>query len=709
MRLSATPWGRWERIVAGLLLVTMWVVVVLRLVGPIETDDLWWHLSLGDLFASRGLDLPTDPRLHPATAKAPTNAWLWDLGMAALARAAGLASLKLAHGVFVAAILALVFTALRRMHRSASALAFGLAAFVALADYRLVQLRPELASLALTATLLAFVFDSGQSRATRGAVVALTCAVWPHLHPGFPLGPALVTGWALANGLAGWRDSADDRRTFGEPVMLASLALVATGLSLALHPLGLTALSIASNATLDQSARALVVDEWRGFRPLLLPRSNLPPSPAAWFAWWAVALTFTLDVVGGARLAGWRGLSRRAPEIALGLVGLLAPLVAVRFLWLGLLPIWSGTQIRGHDSRASPTWVPGLRLALTLALVLSLAGASAWRPARAIRGSSWKETVDADRYYGHAVRFLAETGVSGRLFHPYFMGGYVEYWLGPRLEAFVDGSLNVPETALRDYAAILQERPELAEARDTTEVLDRHQVDWVIGIGLPQPPPPGRPWRYSTRILEDDPRWILAYRGLRSAVYLRRTPRSAGQLDRLERYFADRGVPFDREAGFAAQEVLADAPQWAIEHGVAPRDYPELERAARSAPGARGRIARNRLAWTLGVLGRYEAAWALDGFEERNPGRPEAWRRALWLAMARDDRERLREWSALGTPRLPEPVRAWIDEPDATRRARSARRFLPLDRAGAGRLKSVESNASLPRRQDPVVRGARDD
>lgn len=708
LRTSATLLSIASTLIAlGLLL--GWVT------GPLATDDLWWHLTLGDLYAQKGPLLESDPRLHTALSAPHPNAWLFDRALFWIATHGGLGALRAFHGLIVAGIVATLWQALRRTSGSTLWATTGGLLFLALSEYRLVQLRPELASVALclVVTVLA-LWSSPASGRWKALALLIAVGLWPHLHPGFPLGVALLGGGAAAAGL----DALETKRSGGgdstekngagsaraRMSVLGALALGALALS-TFHPSGLDAWASYVSAGREATRSAIVMDEWRALAPFALPVDDLPPARAAWGAWWITTLwtlALTAPLLRERRVTyfqgGWTGLG-------LAFVGLLAPLVAVRFLWLGFLPLlWIGAQwgpsLRERTGRAAFVALLGACVALTLSLDPRGGGAALRSPV----GTIAARTYDADRYYAHALWFLSGTAVEGRLFHPYFMGGFTGFWLGSELSTFADGSLNFPEDVLVDHAAVLQDRPATVGAEDVTELLDRYGVNVFVGVGLPVPPLPGRPWRYSTTLLEDDSRWLLVYRGLRSAVYLRRSPENAANLARIADYYAEQGVPFDVDSGFDADDVLQQAPAWAIEHGAAPRDLFELRRSLETGPPRQRNRARDRLTWVLAVLGEYEKAWSLSSNHRRSDA--EARRRStprdLWLALKLDRREdALRAAKSLAGAdpgagdALLRAIQDWSSESDPVTRARHARRFVPLDRGAASRIASTEQPATI--------------
>lgn len=675
--------------------------------GPLATDDVWWHLALGDLYREAGSPfLEAETRLHTAAGPPHPNAWLFDWMVSAIADHVGLQTLRAIHALFVTGLLLSVWKWITRLTQSTITASITLLAFIALSEYRLLQLRPELATIALTIATVAILLTPSTGKATRFAFAAIAGALWPNLHPGFPIGPALLGLGAATHFLVerlslSTRASEDPmgrdghRRADGREIALtAILMFIASGL----NPTGYGAWALYLAAGVDAVSNAVVVDEWRAFSPFSAPGWYLPPSPVAWTVWWCLATLLPISIL--------RQLKRRAIAAAfplellpLACVGLVAPLAGVRFLWLGILPLLYLAVSSGESLEAPRHFARRLQIMGCLALALALAATSALPNRLSPRGrAQYSQPYDASRYYGHAVAWLAEAEVEGRLFQPYFIGGFVEYALGPRLPAFVDGSLNFPAKVLSDYTAIIRDEPDTANAADLTEILDRYSVDFFVGVGLPTAPPPGRPWRYSTTALENDDRWVQVYRGLRSAVYLRRNARGAENLERIAAYYQRTHVPFDRSSGFSAADVLENAPHWAIEHGVAPVDHIQLVRTAESP---RGRRARGRLAWTLGLLGHYEEALRIDSEEPDSIADPrgERARRKLWLALKLDRLDEAARILDQLEERATNPdaifpfAEALVQirrESDPKERARLARRFLPLDRIEAGRLRSVE-------------------
>jgi hypothetical protein len=588
---------------------------------PIFTDDAWWHLALGAAYAENGPWLARDPLLYTATGPPPPVSWLADLVLHGVARTGGFQALRVAQVAAVAGLLALVWRAARDASGSARAASLAAALFGAISAYRLVQLRPELFTIAGGLLLHRALLASPEPPPWRRvAATAAGIGLWANLHPAFALGPILLVaacaGLLAAAPLRRSGDRAADRQRALRLAAAAGLGVAASGA----HPLGYGALGVALSASSSMLGSQLVLDEWRPFEFFAWPVPNLPPSALGFAAVWGIALAFVWAALRALRV--WRSdeRSRAADPALLGvaLASFAAMSRASRFIWLAVFPLLFVLR----SARAAPGGrAPGGALGAAPAALAALALAPAF-----LRFGDWSmvangvgrdlagyaEPYHAARYEGFAVWWLRDVGIEGNLYCGYAPGGFIGYWLAPRLRVAWNGSLNLPDAALRANLA-LRAASGTAETPDFLALLDAQGIDLFLGTGLPTPVRANRPIASTTAHLEGAPGWIPVFRSLRAAIYLRANARNAANLARIADAYARDGVPFDRERGFDPGAAIERARDWATQHGLVPIDYAALASARDSAertpePATKlDALARVELA-----LGRYSAAAATD-------------------------------------------------------------------------------------------------
>ncbi len=697
------------------------LLLLAALARPLSTDDLWWHLGLGERYLDEGPWLRADPMLHTATRPPPPAAWLSDAALAAVDRAFGLQGLRVLHAAVVGALLAWLWTRFRAASGSALFASFGSAAAAALAAYRLFQLRPDLASLAAAIALGMLVLRDRQ-RPDRVLFLgaAVLSALWANLHAAFALGPLMLAAAALGAALEiPWRADAARRRAVARTRRLAAAGLVAA-LAACLNPAGAAAYLPSLRAGGGTPDLGEIADEWVAFAPFALPAPNLPPSPLVFALVWLLLLA--LPLAGWAWLRRLRGGRAREPDLdpallGIALLSLAAMLAAIRFVWLAVFPLWllaAGWALAPRAARSRALLAVG-----TLALLPGFVWCGDWPLlSRGIGGSAgdYLDAYPTRKYHAHAVWFLDDAELRGNLYNPYFAGGFLGYWLAPELRVFVNGSLNVSAEVMRAYHAV-QAGGSDPEARDPGAILDAFGVDLFLGIGLPAPPPPNRPWQYTTTHLERDARWIPIFRNANSAVYLRRGERNRENLERVARYYERAGVPFDPERGLDPERVLQAAPDWAAARALAPLDRAQLEAEAERGPPARRVAALSRLASAHALLGLYERSAALD---RQLLGSAPHWnaarRRRVWSLLrldrpdeARAELRRLRSRS----PRDPAlagleaAVSAYLAAGDRAERDALAASLLLLSREEGQRLASRYRAPELRRERGPARGSAR--
>jgi hypothetical protein len=609
---------------------------------PLFTDDAWWHLAHGHAYASQGPWLTADPLLYTAAGPPTPTAWLSDLALYGVERIAGFPGMRVAHVLLVLAILGLAASLLRRASGSHVAASLGSGFFIALAAYRLVQLRPELLTIFATLALYRVLFERAEPPSwLRVALAAAILGVWANAHAGFLLGPIFITAAAAALIVARPFRSAAQRPQDRARALRLLVALGAGLVATLVNPSGADPYLAYFIAGADTPALMQVADEWAHFQPLRLPVPRLPPSPLAWGIVWT--LLAAVPVAAAHAIRSWRAERDRSAcvdpvLVALAFASLAALLIAVRFLWLGIFPLLLVAQV--HRTRHLGSWSPRPAAvwgaaAVALLLVPTFLRFGDWpmiSRGLSFSAGAYAQPYPASKYYARTVWMLSDAGLEGNLYNGYSQGGFLGYWLAPTLRTFVNGSLNVPVEVM-NAAGALRARRGLEPGESFLELLDRHRVDVFLGTGLARVGQPNRPYHHTTRHLERAPGWTLVYRDLSSAVYLRANERNRANLERVRGYYAARGVPFDSDRGFEPQRVIREAPDWAVVQGLVPVDFDRLASAATSntEPGVRA-FARGRLAALSAALGLYPLSSRMDRSAlVSEPGRTEVRQRLVWV------------------------------------------------------------------------------
>jgi hypothetical protein len=608
------------------------VMVIVASAQPLFTEDTWWHLAMGETYASDGPRLIADPLLHTASGPPAPAAWLADVALHCVQRTAGFGGLRIAHAAVVAAIFALAFFSLRRMSGSWVLAALGVALFAVLSAYRLFQLRPHLLTILAALLLLRALVEDGTTPSWRRVGVAgLLLALWVNLHAAFVLGLLLI-GAAMGGLLAALPFRIRQRERDLPRIRRLVVALGACTVATFANPEFAQPHSLYFVSGGESPTLGLVVDEWASVNLLAWPVPGFPPSPLGLLVLWGLLIGTPLAIA-----ATWKrernGNETDAFDPALAGVALLAlgmSLFAVRFTWMGIFALFPIAKAL-HGAAPLPTRWSVCLAAIAGLLIPGFAFLGPWPMiSNGVHSQTYARAYPAAKYHAHATWFLRDTGLEGRLWNDYSTGNFFGYWLAPTLRVFINGSLNVPPDVMAARQSVRRREP---DPKGWKHWLDRYDIDVFVGTGVPTFTV-GRPDIATSAHLEQEPDWIPIFRNLRSGIYLRRNEGNTENLERVAAYYERAGVPFERETGFDAGRAIATARQWAFQHGLIPSNYAHLVGSSRSFDPDQRNAARDRLAGLYALLGLYDSALELDRARlQSDPGALGAARRQLWSQM----------------------------------------------------------------------------
>jgi len=654
---------------AGLLALALpLVALALR---PLATDDTWWHLAMGRLYATGDLWPAQDPLLHTAVSRQPVpHEWLFQIALHGLHAAAGFQGLRLLHGSLVAGILVAAFASFRRASANTAFAACATAVFASLCWFRLVQLRPDLVSIAAALSLYALVLAPPRPDLRRLCASGLLLLVWVNCHSLFAIGLALLLATAVgalcAAALARFAGEVAMARDSAKQAGRLALLLVAGGVVTLANPRGfaqhLTFLTEASVGSIWK-----IRDDFKPWNPLAPIEGLTAFTP---FSWALANLLFgsflAVTLWQAARFLRRRDRASLAAldpiHAALGASALVACLVAVRFHWLSFLPLLYLLR-RSRESLGGSRLAPWLAAAATLGLAVAMPRANRFAGFFAEVGrepQGWRAVFMDERYCGPGMRFLADAGLEGRLYQPFNEGGFLGYFLAPRLRTFIDGRLDhVPARVLDDYLAIRRSSRDGPTA-PLRALLDAWDIDVFFADGFPESLYPDRASGFRLRRM---PEWLPVYGSRNCSIYLRRSPANRENLLRVASYYRRHGVPFDAQLGFDAARARSAAPEWAAVQRI---DLAEAERLAawrRGSDAQLRRSARALLADHAWRIGDFASSLAIDEewLAEEPAGFEPAWRRVDALLMLGRPDQALRAAEALAAahPERPKSQR-WL-------------------------------------------------
>jgi hypothetical protein len=627
-REAARPRAAAPIALASLLIV---VVQLLALVGrPLATDDLWWHLKLGEAYAQDGPWLPQDPLYH-TTQNQPTvpHEWLFQVAVHGIERWTGFHGLRVAHVLLVAAILAWAFRIFRRAGGALAPAALATIVFAELSWYRLFQFRPDLATLAALLALYVLLLEPRQAaRPPSWKRVGLALGVlvlWANAHSLFAIGPALLVAallgialhTGLMRGLVRPRHEADGQ------------ALLAQRLGAALV-LGLI-VTLANPRGFEQHLTFFVEsasgdiwhlqDDFLPWNPFWPAAGNRALVPLCWLLADALLLAFAL--AAGAGFV--RVLRERSAEalrdldcvhLGLGAASIVAMLTAVRFHWMALFPLlYVLRAARRHTQGRAPlahglAWgAAGLSLVLALAFPGGLRLLSYAQEIAVERDGYWRSPYLDQRYGGAGMRFLRDAGLRGRLFHPFNLGGFLGYWLAPDLRIFIDGRMDhYPGEVLADYLK-LRNASQRGAPRLLQDLLDKWEIDVFFGTSFPEARYADRHWIAHLRRL---PGWVLVFASEHHSVYLRKTPRNQRNFGRVKAYYVQRRLHFSVDGGLDVSQTIRRRPGWSKRQGLIPEHFKELQERSESPDPDVRLTALQQLGWLYWQIGAFEDGVAVE-------------------------------------------------------------------------------------------------
>ena len=276
-------------------------------------------------------------------------------------------------------------------------------------------------------------------------------ALWINLHGSWVFGFAVIGIYIVSGLVEGqWGSVAAD---YWPPAQLRKL-VVASGASIAAllaNPYGYKLVWYPFDLLFRQRQNLENVIEWR--------------SVDFHTAWGKLAMLMIFALLAAALFSQRRWTFR---DITLVIFVLWVSLTHVRFLLFAaiiLTPILAPRLklFTPYDERTDRPW-------FNLALTAAIAGIILW-----IYPSAPQLANNIDTQFPRdALRFMQCKQITGRLFHYYDFGGYIE-WNAPTVKTFADG-----RTDIFVYNGVFEDNLRLTKIENVFELLDKYRIDLVL-------------------------------------------------------------------------------------------------------------------------------------------------------------------------------------------------------------------------------------
>lgn len=487
--------------------------------------DLFWHLLTGGLILDQGRVPRVDDFTYTSAGRPWIDLhWLFQVGIEAARRAAGWRALD---GLKVVLITTgFTCAVLAALKRRATSAAPALLLLGVVAAQERFSLRPEAVSFCLLGLLLLILARREAAPRTLLLVPPLF-ALWANVHALYAVGLGVLALVLIGDACDRFRARRSGGRVGGTSGAMGRLLLV-TGTSILatlLTPYGLAGWSLPRTLLLERIATDNILG--RGIAEFQAPFSGFGQTAAV------VAFAALAAIVVVAVAVAWR--SCRASDILILAAFLALALMARRniaLFALVALPAGAPVLAAAGDRLAARFlgWRPaGARL---LGLAGPLLGGAVCVASAALLADVVSNRFYArdgtQRYFGlgiapgfypeGAAEFVVEQDLPGEVFNDLTMGGYLAWRFYPGRRVFIDGRLEVHDTArFTDYLASQQD-PRVFERQ--AERYGIRTVVWSHRHALDAAP--------LLRHLAGGPGWRLVHLDLAAAVFTRAESAAAG-------------------------------------------------------------------------------------------------------------------------------------------------------------------------------------
>lgn len=427
-------------------------------IRPIGSPDFWWHLKSGELMVQSGGLLQSDKFTYSGRGVISSREtlilqgyWIWQLAAYSLYSLLGVSGVFLLNFLTVAGMAGVVAQQMRRQQVESCLAIFllTLGFFLIRAHYTLE--RPQVISFlfaAILVSLLTRVRDGGRL----GWALPLLMTGWANLHGGFIVGDIILLCFA-GGAIIEYRHDL--------PRLRHLLGWIAMGLCASLiNPTG--ALAFLEILSFQGSELMTGVVEYQSTWTSFLQGSR------SLIVLWFLILLY---VVGF-----WRSRRLYLPELGVALFLALFScgyLRNVGFFAVAMLP-----SIAFHWQQGTTFSSRGFSPLLKTLIFVLCSTTLLWQAKLDWQGR--KDGAISSFYPKEAVEFIQNSGLRGRMYNDYDIGGYLLWKLYPQHQVFIDGR-GLDPAVFNDARAIKSASLKDIDGRKEYEVLlEKYGIDYVF-------------------------------------------------------------------------------------------------------------------------------------------------------------------------------------------------------------------------------------
>jgi len=448
---------------------------------PLRTDDTFWHLKIGEIIFKTGSFPEADPLLFTSRGLKPLyHEWLFQVGIFLFSKIKGLYFLRFVLPLMAGLIVIKIFKFFSLFLSTKQELIAGISIFLLFSYQRLIQLRPHIFSIFLFYWFLHLILKKEDNHFFKRVLIFIVLSIiWANMHS---LCLIIFPYWFLFIIM-----SLVYREQFNisfKNIVNQLQYITISFFAMALNPLGIKiyAFFFIGSARNDYKN---VIDEWGRFNPFGL-NDFLPLSSFVLVIWFFFIAVFTYLALthkwfkisfkkNVKRDNGYLEFLKFYIYAAAGL-SIAIIFYAVRFVWLIPFPFLAIIIFLKEELKCQQEFKELLKVLLAVLLCVSAYIHFNLKDSKMYRipfnNTYFVNAVDSIKYHEQAVTFLKDKQIKGLIFNPYFMGGFLSFYLYPDIKTFIDGRFEHYSAKVNhDYYFIRQ------AGDDFEDLLDEYRID----------------------------------------------------------------------------------------------------------------------------------------------------------------------------------------------------------------------------------------